>query len=281
MAYAPPSYTAPIAAKGYQATADSSTPADASSSSAAPLLAQASVPRAGGGPRSDDGSEDDFKIGVSVSTSDVSVRMAFIRKVYTILSIQLLATAVVSVVMMQPVVLNWTRNNAWFFWLPLVGSMGSLGVLFWKINQHPLNLFILGIFTLFEATAVGTVVGFYETTVVIQALFITLAVFVGLTLFTMQSKYDFEGLGPWLFTGLMTLMATSFISIFFPFGSTADLIIGIGGCLLFSGYIIFDTQAIMKRLSPDEAILGALRLYLDAINLFLQVLRVLGNSNRD
>lgn len=76
--------------------------------------------------------------------------------------------------------------------------MVSLGVLFWKIHSHPLNLFILAVFTLFESMAVGTVVGFYETIVVIQALCITLAVFVGLTLFTMQTKYDFDGLGPWL-----------------------------------------------------------------------------------
>ena len=90
----------------------------------------------------------------------------------------------------------------------------------------------------------------------------------------LQSKYDFEGLGPWLFAGLMSLMMTSFIGIFFPFGSTTDMLIGAGGCLIFSGYILYDTSAIMKRLSPDEAIMGALRLYLDALNLFLSVLRV-------
>ena len=90
----------------------------------------------------------------------------------------------------------------------------------------------------------------------------------------MQTKYDFEGLGPWLFAGLMSLMATSLVSIFFPFGNTTDTIIAAGGCLIFSGYILYDTSAIMKRLSPDEAIMGALRLFLDIINLFLQILRV-------
>jgi FtsH-binding integral membrane protein len=144
-----------------------------------------------------------------------------------------------------------------------------------------------------------------------------------------QSKYDFEGLAPWLFSGLMVLMTTSLVGIFFPFGQTTDLILACGGyvfdhllsavllfclgktliifsfanchrCLIFSGYILYDTNQIMKKLSPDEAIMvsfpfllssltaendvlikmpffflqGALRLYLDAINLFLQILRV-------
>lgn len=60
---------------------------------------------------------------------------------------------------------------------------------------------------------------------------------------------------------------TGFIGIFIPFGQTMDLIIAIGGCLIFSGYIVYDTHLINKRLSPDEFILGSISLYLDFINL--------------
>jgi hypothetical protein len=76
---------------------------------------------------------------------------------------------------------------------------------------------------------------------------------------------------------------------------------GIGGALLFSGYVgkhidyrillwnavsqyetpVYDTYMITKRLSPDEYIMGAIALYLDFINLFLSILRVLNNVNRD
>ena len=107
---------------------------------------------------------------------------------------------------------------------------------------------------------------------------ITTGVFLGLTLFTLQSKYDFSGMGPWLFGGLIALVMTGFVGVFFPFGKTMDLVYAAGGTLLFSGYVVYDTYLINARLSPDEYIMGAISLYLDFINLFLNILRLLSNS---
>jgi FtsH-binding integral membrane protein len=70
---------------------------------------------------------------------------------------------------------------------------------------------------------------------------------------------------------------TGFVGAFIPFSSTLSLIYAIGGTLLFSGYIVYDTYLINRRLSPDEYILGAISLYLDFINLFLSILRLLSN----
>ncbi|KAJ3501471.1 hypothetical protein NLJ89_g9321 [Agrocybe chaxingu] len=128
-----------------------------------------------------------------------------------------------------------------------------------------------------EAFTLGVAVSFYKGDIVLKALLITLGVFIGLTLFTFQSKYDFSGMGPFLFGALMALVMTSFIGIFFPFGRTFDLVYASFGCLLFSGYIVYDTYTINKRLSPDEYIMGAISLYLDFINLFLNILRLLNN----
>lgn len=95
----------------------------------------------------------------------------------------------------------------------------------------------------------------------------------------------------------MALIATGLVGIFIPFNSTVDLIYASGGCLIFSGYIIFDTFTINKKLSPDEYIMGAISLYLDFLNLcecqlvpfenffkhispsVLSILRVLNNIN--
>jgi hypothetical protein len=74
-------------------------------------------------------------------------------------------------------------------------------------------------------------------------------------------------MAPFLFGGLMALIATGLVGIFIPFNSTVDLIYASGGCLIFSGYIIFDTFTINKKLSPDEYIMGAISLYLDFLNL--------------
>ncbi len=56
---------------------------------------------------------------------------------------------------------------------------------------------------------------------------------------------------------------TGFVGIIIPFNQTMDLIYAIGGCLLFSGYIVYDTYLINAKLSPDEFIMGAISLYLE------------------
>lgn len=58
---------------------------------------------------------------------------------------------------------------------------------------------------------------------------------------------------------------TGFIQIFLPFNRTFDIIYAVIGCLLFSGYVVYDTYMINKRLSPDEYIMGAISLYLEYV----------------
>jgi FtsH-binding integral membrane protein len=79
----------------------------------------------------------------------------------------------------------------------------------------------------------------------------------------------------------MGVLTVSLVQIFLPFNANVDLAIAGFSVLLFSGFILYDTQQIMKRYSVDEAIIGAMALYLDAINLFLSVLRVVSVENVD
>ena len=58
---------------------------------------------------------------------------------------------------------------------------------------------------------------------------------------------------------------TGLVGVFIPFSRTFDLIMAIGGCLLFSGYIVYDTYTINNRLSPDEYIMGSISLYLEYV----------------
>ncbi|TFY76843.1 hypothetical protein EWM64_g7170 [Hericium alpestre] len=222
---------------------------------------------------------DDFKYGVTVAESAPEIRNAFVRKVYTILFCQILATTIVGGVLQQnKAAVFWVQMHLWSFYVPLFGTFVVLGFLFWKRHSHPLNIGLLSVFTLFEAFTLGVMTAFYDNVIVLQALLITSGVFLGLTLFTLQSKYDFSGLGPWLFGGLIALIMTGFVGIFLPFSSGMDLAFAIGGTLIFSGYVVYDTYMINNRLSPDEYILGAISLYLDFINLFLNILRLLSNS---
>jgi len=225
---------------------------------------------------------DDFEYGVNVWDSSVQIRHAFIMKVYSILFVQILGTCIVAGTLSQsPNVILWVQANQWAFYVPLLGTLVNLGFLFWKRHSSPLNFVLLGLFTLLESFTLGIAISFYDQTVVLQALLITLGVFLGLTLFTLQSKYDFSGMGPFLFAGLLVLIMSGFVSMVFPFSSTTELVYAICGCLLFSGYVVYDTFTITKRLSADEYIMGSISLYLDFINLFLSILRVLNNVNRD
>ncbi|KAJ7497453.1 UPF0005-domain-containing protein [Mycena latifolia] len=221
---------------------------------------------------------DDFKYGTTVSESAPEIRNAFVRKVYTILLCQIFATVIVGGVLSQSAsTVSWVQSHIWAFYVPLFGTLVNLGLLYWKRHSHPWNFVLLSTFTLMEAFTLGVVVAFYDNIIVLQALLITLGVFIGLTVFTFQSKYDFEGMGPFLFGALIALCMTGFVQMFIPFGKTMDLIYAIGGCLIFSGYIVYDTYIINAKLSPDEFIMGAISLYLDFINLFLSILRLLNN----
>jgi FtsH-binding integral membrane protein len=60
---------------------------------------------------------------------------------------------------------------------------------------------------------------------------------------------------------------TGFVGMIFPFGHTFEMVYSAGGALIFSGYIVYDTYEINKRMSPDEWIASSIALYLDFINL--------------
>ncbi|KAF8145391.1 UPF0005-domain-containing protein [Mycena galopus ATCC 62051] len=220
---------------------------------------------------------DDFKYGTTVSDSSPQIRKAFIRKVYSILLSQIFATVLVAgFVSQSKPVSEWVMIHLWAFFVPLVGTLVNLGLLLWKRHSHPWNFLLLFTFTLLEAYTIGFAVAFYENGVILQALTITLVVFIGLTLFTLQSKYDFDGMLPFLFAGLIVLVTTSVVHTFVaPFNRTLDIVYTVGGCLIFSGCVVYDTYRINRRLSPDEFISGSISLYLDFINLVLRILRLI------
>jgi FtsH-binding integral membrane protein len=144
-----------------------------------------------------------------------------------------------------------------------------------------MNLFFLAGFTGLEAYAVSVVVSFFDSKPVLQAVLLTAGIFIGLTLFACQTKYDFTSWMPYLFGGLWALILFGFVGAFFPWGSKSELIYGGLGALVFSGYILVDTQLIMRHYHVEEEIAAAISLYLDVINLFLAILRILNSQQNN
>lgn len=176
---------------------------------------------------------------------------------------------------------TWIQSNQWMMWVSIIGSFALMFLTLWKSKSYPMNFLFLTGFTLFEAYAIALVVSFYEVRIVIQALLLTLGIFIALTLFACQTKYDFTGLGPYLFGFLAGAIVFGFVSMFFPYNSTMELVYSGGIAILFSGYILYDTQMIMRKYHADEEIAAAISLYLDVLNLFLAILRILNSQNDD
>ncbi|KAH1013982.1 hypothetical protein HUJ04_002896 [Dendroctonus ponderosae] len=82
-----------------------------------------------------------------------------------------------------------------------------------------------------------------------------------------------------LFAGLLILIVGGFIQVFIQ-SPIFELLIGFGGAFLFCLFIIYDSKLIMETLSPEEYILATINLYMDIINLFIYILRILQALNR-
>jgi len=130
----------------------------------------------------------------------------------------------------------------------------------------------------------------YDIGTVTMAFGVTAIVFVLMSVIGLVTKQDLTKWGPILFFGLIGLIIATLVNMFLR-SSTLDLIITYAGILLFMGLIVFDTKYI-KQMTYQAAsqvgdvsavvgkisIMGALKLYLDFINLFLFILRLLGRG---
>nr|ACO10701.1 Transmembrane BAX inhibitor motif-containing protein 4 [Caligus rogercresseyi] len=223
--------------------------------------------------------KDDFAYHNNVAGASKKIRMGFLRKVYGLLAVQLILTTLIAgVCLFTPAVKTAVQQNSWLVIVAFILSIGILIAL--HVNRHktPLNLILLAAFTVVEAYTVGVMVSFFDKLVVIQAFFITATVVVGLTLFTFNTKRDFSKWGSALFIGLWVLILGGILNIFIG-GTGLDLLMTIGGTILFSGFIVFDTQMIMTKVSPEEYIIATINLYLDIINLFIEILKLVDRGN--
>ncbi|KAH9561072.1 hypothetical protein CY35_06G143300 [Sphagnum magellanicum] len=207
------------------------------------------------------------------------LRWAFIRKVYGILSVQLVLTTLVSaIVVFTPAVLLFLQSNGWSLIFISILPLILMCPLYYYHQSHPINLILLGLFTVAISLTVGIICALTDGIIVLEALILTAAVVVSLTAYTYWAAskgYDFSYLGPILFVSLIVLVLFGIIQAFFPLGPISVTIYGVLSALIFSAYIIYDTDNLIKRYTYDEFIWASVALYLDVINLFLALLQIL------
>merc|ERR1719267_260038 len=108
-------------------------------------------------------------------------------------------------------------------------------------REYPKNYILLGAITLAMGLSCGVICAHYTTSSVVMVTALTACTVLGLISFAMQTKYDFSGFAPYLWTAFLVLFFTSIMMMFVQ-SRLLELIYAGCGSLLFSFYIVFDTQ---------------------------------------
>jgi hypothetical protein len=220
------------------------------------------------------------------SFGEKAVRLGFIRKVYSILFVQIgITAAMISFFLYVDAIKEYSKANPWMWILAFVLTFIILIMLACCPDfrrQSPLNFILLMAFTVCEGFLLGTVTSHYEKDEVLMAVGITAVVTLALTVFAFQTKWDFTMMGGMLFVLVIVLFCFGLLAAIIQ-SRILSLVYASIGALIFSAYIVFDTQMMMGgkhkySLSPEEYIIAALNLYLDIINLFLFILQIIGSS---
>ncbi|XP_069552241.1 glutamate receptor, ionotropic, N-methyl D-aspartate-associated protein 1b (glutamate binding) [Brachyistius frenatus] len=223
----------------------------------------------------------DFDFGLD----NKSIRRAFIRKVFLVLSAQLMVTfAFVAVFTFVDEVKRFVMVNTWTYMLSyavffvsacVISCCGSVR------RRHPWNLIALSVLTLSMSYMVGMIASFHETESVIMAVGITSFVCFTVVIFSLQTKYDFTSCYGVLFVCLIVLIIFSLLCIIIRNRILQIVYAGLGA-LLFTCFLAVDTQLLLGNkelsLSPEEYVFAALNLYTDIINIFLYILAIVGRA---
>jgi FtsH-binding integral membrane protein len=223
------------------------------------------------------------------NTVSREIRNGFIRKVYGILSLQLLVTfGLIATFQFVPVVNDFvlSNNNTYLLWVALglsLVTMISLVCFPVVARRVPFNYLLLFTYTLAEAYILGWVAVHYSPFVVMTAMGMTGIIVVALTLFACQTKYDVTGAGGYLLCAVMTLLIFGLVASLFR-SQIMSLVYASFAVLLFSFFIVYDTQLIVGgkhrySFGEDDYILAVLSLYMDIVNLFLYLLQIVGAAN--
>lgn len=214
---------------------------------------------------------------------------AYMNRVYGLMATAMVLTgAVAYAIGSNPALLNAIFGSG-LVWIVILAPLAMVFFLSARIN-HMRASTAQAVFWLFAAL-VGASISFifavYAGVSIARTFFITAAAFLGLSLYGYTTKKDLSGMGRFLIMGLIGLIVASVVNLFVS-SSGLDFAISVIGVLIFAGLTAYDTQRIKNtylairhagggsEVEERSAIMGALTLYLDFLNLFLFLLQFLG-----
>ena len=229
-------------------------------------------------------------VGAGARTAHIDEGLrAHMNKVYGLMSVGMVLTggvawavgtneAMVSAIFGTP--LKWVVMFA-----PLI-MVFAFGALINKLSYAAAQLFFYA-YAALMGLSISFIFAAYTGVSIAQTFLVTAVAFAGLSLYGYTTKKDLSGMGTFLMMGLIGLIVASVVNIFLA-SSAVAFAISVIGVLIFAGLTAYDTQSIKNEYVQHaqygdqewlgkSAIMGALRLYLDFINMFMFLLQFLGN----
>ena len=216
----------------------------------------------------------------SAQREATSARATFVKQTYQLLAASLLAATAGAYIGTN----SASLLSGGAYWIAVIAEFACLFGLMFARKNAKLALILLFAFTFISGLTLGPTfaryIGAGMGNVITQAFLMTTVAFGGLSVFAMNTKRDFSAMGKFLFIALIVIVVASLINIFVG-SSMLSLALSGAGALIFSAYILYDTQNIIRG-AYDSPVLAAVSLYLDILNLFISLLHILGalNSNK-
>jgi FtsH-binding integral membrane protein len=171
-------------------------------------------------------------------------------------------------------------------WVLVLAPLGLVMLLSFGINRLSAGtaLTVFFVYSGLLGLSLSSIFLAYTGTSITRVFFISAATFGAMSLYGYTTKRDLTAMGSFLFMGLIGIVIASLVNIFLQ-SSGLYWVISVIGVIVFVGLTAYDTQSIKEMYSPMDdgtiagrkAVMGALRLYLDFINLFLMLLRLFGD----
>jgi FtsH-binding integral membrane protein len=214
---------------------------------------------------------------------DVGLRDYMLR-IYNYMASALALTGIVAYVFAQSGMYMAIAHTP-LIWVVMLAPLGLVMLLSFGINRLSATAAqaIFWVYAALMGISLASVFLVFTGASVARVFFITAGTFAAMSFYGYTTRRDLSQFGSFLFMGLIGIVIASLVNIFI--GSTAlQFAISVIGVLVFTGLTAYDTQAIKEtyyegaghEIATKTAIMGALRLYLDFVNLFMMLIQLLG-----
>ncbi|MDX2246080.1 MAG: Bax inhibitor-1/YccA family protein [Bacteroidia bacterium] len=215
---------------------------------------------------------------------------AFLRQVFTTMALGLLITGMAAWYVAQSPALISFFLTGFMRWIVMFAPL--IFVFFLSARIHKMSFTAASLtfatYSLINGISLSFIFLIFQMGMIAQTFFITAGTFGAMALIGLTTKVDLSKFRTILYMGLIGIIIASIVNIFMG-SSMFDFIISVAGVVIFCGLTAYDTQKLMEigmhadaesETTKKIALMGALTLYLDFINLFLFLLRIFG-GNRD